>query len=657
MFYHAARAASGYNSLSMRRAASFFVLAVAAGALVAPAARALDPEKAAPDVSAARSAGGADFCASPPRPLPPRARRLCAHAKEIPSCEGFVAACADAEAGALRTAPSAAPGPSPASSVVASALGVVAQLVVWALVIGVVAIVAVLVVRALLRMRRDVALADPPPKRDDAQAVLEEPEPRPSDAEALLARAEAHARRGELEAALHAYLAAALHALDRRDAIRIARDRTNGEYVRACKEESARARLREIVGEVDRVQFGGERATDDAVARAGQRAVALVRAVPAAVVALALLLATAACGGGGGGAPLRSEDPAGSELFVAMMRKQGVTVTRAPASLATLPMPASRETAPTVVVDTDLVTLDDESSAHLMRWVEAGGALVLAGKPEGWPKELGAKPREATGDRVFVMEDSDAPAPRIGPAAPRSASVAIPAAVTWGDVPLAWFAEGETYAAMHRAGQGLVVGIATDELLTNAALARPANARALVTILGVTEPHELYLARPEDAIAPPSNPVSGMIRAGLGLGLAHALALAAVLFLAAGVRLARPKPTPPPARRAFAESVEASGALWARAKMAPHALASYARFVDERLRAKMPRRRDAAHGTSDVAAFLATRAGADPAECEVVWQRAKNTRPDEPARGDELDVLKRLASLYAAATSSNEGRP
>ncbi len=137
-----------------------------------------------------------------------------------------------------------------------------------------------------------------------------------------------------------------------------------------------------------------------------------------------------------------------------------------------------------------------------------------------------------------------------------------------------------------------------------------------------------------------------MQRAGLGLGMWHALAFVVVLFLAVGMRLARPKPTPPPTRRAFTEHVEATGALYARTGLAAHALASYARYADERIRTKMPR------GMNDVAAFLSSRSQVDYATCERIWARAKNTRPEDPERGDELVILKQLSQIYGAAMSA-----
>jgi hypothetical protein len=127
------------------------------------------------------------------------------------------------------------------------------------------------------------------------------------------------------------------------------------------------------------------------------------------------------------------------------------------------------------------------------------------------------------------------------------------------------------------------------------------------------------------------------------LALWHALAAGLLLLLAYGVRQARARPTPPPTRRAWTEHLEATGGLYSRARLGPHALATYARFVDGRIRARMPR------GASDPAAFLAYRAKADPQRCAALWARATAARSDERPRGDELFVLRELSALYAAA--------
>jgi hypothetical protein len=151
------------------------------------------------------------------------------------------------------------------------------------------------------------------------------------------------------------------------------------------------------------------------------------------------------------------------------------------------------------------------------------------------------------------------------------------------------------------------------------------------------------MADSEDGVSPPSSPIAALTRAGLGTALVHGLLATLVLFLAVGVRLTRPRPAPPPARRAFAEHVEAVGALYARTRLAPHALAAYARLADERLRASMPR------GNADVPAFLASRARLPLESCQRLWARAMAAKAGAPTRGDELAVLKELSAVYAAA--------
>src|SRR6185437_2696636 len=101
-------------------------------------------------------------------------------------------------------------------------------------------------------------------------AVPDTPAIEVTDDEKLLALADDHARAGRLEQALQVYLAASLRALDRRGAVRWTRDRTNGEYARACTEEPSRGPLREIVREVDRVQFGRVPPAPEVVTRAGR---------------------------------------------------------------------------------------------------------------------------------------------------------------------------------------------------------------------------------------------------------------------------------------------------------------------------------------------------------------------------------------------------
>jgi len=613
------------------------------------------------DVESARQDPKYTFCSAPKLPLSPRDRALCPLASQVDGCEALVAACkSDASSAeeAVRRRRNADRGSGTWRQVV-GVLGFLAQGLVWLLIALVIAAIAVPLVRALLRARRDKALADAPVRPNVAVPVDRPPTPRAeeiSDAEAALREADDHARRGDFARALSMYLAASLAALDRRGAIRLARHRTNGEYVRLCAEDAARQPLREIVREVDRVEFGNVAPTGEGVANAASRATAVVRSgVPRAVAsvtttALLVFLALAALGCGGShrsGATVN--DPAGDELPIDVLRRGGYDASHLSTSLAALPIPGAADLAPVIVVDVERVVLEEESTAHLLRWVEAGGVLVLFGAPDLWPADLHATAASTTDDLVDVITDD---------VSALGARVGVSRALEWpGSDPIA-FAGTTVYAAHISRGKGSVIGVAGRELATNLGVARPDNAGAFVAILdiamndrheqgierGITEEGrpEIRVARAEDGIPPPSNPFSALVQAGLGKGSWHALAAAAVLFLAFGIRHARPRPSAPVTRRAFAEHVEATGAFYGRAGALGHALASYGRFAEMRLRERVPR-------GADPVAFLAARANVAPDEAARLWKRATEASADDPPRGDELTTIRDLGALLAKA--------
>jgi hypothetical protein len=386
-----------------------------------------------------------------------------------------------------------------------------------------------------------------------------------------------------------------------------------------------------------------------------------VRALP--VLALMVVLACLpGCGGARSASlPRAGDDPAGRELFRDVLRRQGADVAALGTSLASLTLPKAGERAPAVVVDLERTALDDDTSDHLVEWVDAGGVLVLAGNPFEWPKAFGAGGALSTGShkisvrRLLARSVPDSAEESDGDDGVDEKSIyartnehgvlasGTALAFKGPSERVAWFDDDMTYAAVLGHGKGFVLGIASNELMTNAGLARPGNAAAMVSIFSSTDRLELRVADPEDGVSPPSTPVAALLRAGLGTGLVHALVAIVVLFLAVGTRLARPRPATPPRRRAFAEHVEAVGALYARTRNAPHALAAYARFADERLRARMPR------GSGDVAAFLASRARMPLDACQRLWARAVQAKAGAPPLGDELAVLRELSAVYAAA--------
>jgi hypothetical protein len=616
------------------------LMVVARPAFAAP----LDRETAEADAQSAITDGHYAFCSSPSKPLSRKALRLCPLASEIQGCEGFAKACGEVSEPVKP--------PSWWSEGLAKALGYLALGAVWIAVLGAVIAIVVALARLLIRAKEDDAARDDPKSLEPVQGAGPSLEAAmTTDAESLLRTAAGQAAEGRFDLALFTYLGAALRALDDRGAIRIARHRTHGEYVRGCQDASARPGLREIVRDVDVVRFGGVVATLETVERAATRAIAIVRAAPrSSALGIAtmvfMLLFLGACGGG----LLRpGADPGGDELLSDLLVREGATAKHLTGSLASLPMSGAQGAA--VIVDSAVTPLDDETKAHLVAWVEQGGVLVLAGDPDAWPKELWAKRAETSGRDARVEtpcpEDDDACAP------PRidHLRLARPAAMSWpheGHLPTsASLDTGELYGAVRPFEKGLVLGLASDEVLTNAGLSVRGNAAAFVAMLESLEKTDFLIARPENGVAPPSNPFAGLVRIGLGLGLWHALAFTALLFLCVGIRHARPVPEPPPQRRAFAEHVKATGALYARAKATGHALFTYARFADQQLRARAPR------GTSP-ALFLAQRAETDPKDTAELYARAMSARAEDAPTGEDLLVLRRLSALFSKAM--REGR-
>jgi hypothetical protein len=599
----------------------------------------LDRETAEADAQSAVTDGHYTFCSSPRKPLSPKALRLCPLADEIEGCEGFARACAEVKAPIKP--------PSWWSEGLAQTLRYLARGMIWLAVIGAIVAIVYAIVRLVLRSREDGEVRDVAKAPETVEGVLPSLEAAStSDAESLLRTAADHAAGGRFDLALYTYLGAALRALDDRGAIRIARHRTHGEYVRGCAEASARPPLRDIVREVDGVRFGGVDATRDAVERAGSRAVSIVRAVVAIATMVSMVSFLGACSGG----LLRpGSDPGGDDLLFDLLVREGATVRHLTGSLATLPMSGAAGAA--VIVDSELTPLDEDTKVHLLAWVEQGGVLVLAGDPDRWPKDLWAKSAEATSRDVRVEtpcpRDDDACAP------PRLDHVRLarPAAMSWpheGRLPVsAALDTGELYGAVRPFDKGLVLGLASDELLTNAGLSLRGNAKGFVAMLESLDKTDFLVARPENGVAPPGNPFAGLVRIGLGLGLWHALAFTALLFLSVGTRHARPVPEAPPPRRAFAEHVKATGALYARARATGHALYAYARFADQQLRARAPR------GTGP-ALFLAQRAETDAKDTAELYARAMSARAEDPPTSDDLLVLRRLSALVSKAM--REGR-
>lgn len=635
----------------MRPRALWTLLLVLGALLVAPRslAGALDRATAEADAQAAAADGNYTFCSAPSVPLSPRALRMCPIASELAGCEGFAKACA--EVGATRK-------PTERSSWWSEAIArALAYLRSGLWLTGIVGVVVILVALAFAIVRRvrnakgDAVLREVP-ETPDAVVVGEVPEAAllTSDAERLLRAAAAHTERGELDLALFAYLGASLRALDDRGALRLARHFTHGEYVESCRDTTAQPPLREIVRDVDAVRFGGHSATLEIVERTSARATSIVRAPRATSLALVstamtilVLLSGSWLTGCGGPLSRSGADPAGDDLLLDLLVREGATARHMPGPLALLPMIGAE--GPAVIVNTERTPLDEGTQAHLVAWVAQGGVLVIAGDADDWPKDLWAKREPSTSRDVRVETPCPADDDACAPPRVDHVRLAAPAAMSWPHedalAASGVLDSGQLYAAVRPYDKGLVLGLASEDLLTNAGLSVHGNPAGLVALLESLEKTDFVVTRAENGVGPPANPFAGLLRIGLGLGLVHALVFVLLLFVSVGVRHRGPAALPPPPRRAFAEHVTAIGALYARTRVTGHALRSYAHYVDRELRARAPR------GTSP-ALFLAQRADADPKGTADLYARAM-AAGDAPA-ADDLLVLRRLCALFSKAT-------
>jgi hypothetical protein len=410
----------------------------------------------------------------------------------------------------------------------------------------------------------------------------------------------------------------------------------------------------------------------EAVVTARARAEQIVHASSSALAVGALVVLSALFASGCSKGFSDKSDPAGFELFADLLERQGAELSRIPGSLAYLPMDGTK--GPVVVLDAERVPLEAETRAHLVAWVAQGGAVLIAGNPERWPSEFWAKPTGAgetdasacatsdtpssktvdvvvetrdAPDRGDDEDDDDEPAPTSKPHI-RHATLSQRTAMTWPSEDrqpraIAKLESGELYGALRTFDKGKILGLASTDLLTNAGLAVPGNAAAMVALVAALDRTSFAVARREQGISPPDNPFAGLIRVGLGPALVHAALFIPLLFLAYGVRQVAPRPDAPRQRRAFAEHVSAVGGLYARRRAATHALAVYAKLVDDRLRATMTR------GT-DPAEFLAARSGQDASEVKALYARAQAARePGAAPRSDDLHVLERLSGMFARA--------
>jgi hypothetical protein len=549
--------------------------------------------------------GGYVFCTAPTRPLLGNSLRVCPIAREVAGCTALVEAC-DAAA------------PRRSSDWFEQAirwLKPIASALVYVLVVGIVLLALLPLLRWAARRRSERPQARDAIVTEPNRAALVRPVPPQvaavDDADAMLTRAEQAREAGDFTKALGLYLAASLAALARRGALRLAAPSTNGEYVRACNDPTARVALREIVCHVDEVDFGRAEATADRVRTVAARANAIVRATAFGIMLSMLLVSCTP--------QPKSADPTGDDVPREVLRRSGFQVESLTVSLATLPIDAHASPGETLIVDAERVDVEEEARSHLFRWVEAGGTLILFGPLSEWPTLPAPRSASAEGGQLVVGHVGGA---RVGRAE----------GLTWEGAEVTATLGNAPYAVRRRVGSGTLVAVANDDLFTNVGVLPRRNAAALVALVRSSDSTgTVRIAASHDGVSPPANPFAALVATGLAKGAWHALAAALVLFLAVGMRHAAPRAPRPPPRRAFAEHVEATGSLYERRRMARHALMLYARFVEIRLRDAEPRGWRPTGKTAEL------------------FARVESARLEERPRGDELATIDQLRQRLRAA--------
>ncbi|MCA9691461.1 MAG: DUF4350 domain-containing protein, partial [Myxococcales bacterium] len=512
----------------------------------------------------------------------------------------------------------------------ASPLAPIAHVLVW-VIVGVMLLILIwnLRVPSLSRDRAEARDEAPAEVEEEAQEAASGVE---TEVARLLARARQRADAGQLAAAITDLHAALLRRLAEVGRIHLHSARTNGDHIRDLRgDHELQGAVRDVVREVERVQFGH-------AAPARAQFDGLFSRVRALVEGLAAVLVIAwtclACDGDR--ADSWATSPTGSAAVIELLRDSGLTVEYRRAPLTELP--SSRAT-PVIL---DQAGLTDAEWSALLSYVRDGGRAVLATRErlpeelavgfawrEGATLELPSELREGSARRIATPDREGL---RLGHEAAR---------------PLVVDARGVPYIAELELGAGALLILADDRLLENAALVVEDNAALLVALLRRWGP-ALELVdegvRSADAAAEGGarNPFEAIARAHLTPVILQLLLSILLLYLWRGRHFGAPRDPPPPSRRRFSEHVDALAQQYLRAGSRRHALHLYAGFALERIFERFGGQR---RGLHRVASRLAARTGQDETEVVRVLVEAHDAREEEAASGGDADDLRVLREL------------
>ena len=454
-----------------------------------------------------------------------------------------------------------------------------------------------------------------------------------TDVDRLLRLARAAAQDGKFEDAIeHAY-AALLRRLDGDGLIDMHHSRTNGDYVRGLHNTDTRAKVRAVVHDVERVQFGTNVADVQLFERILQQVLPLVRRVTALALVFCLALANVACGDGargdGGGLTRSGKSPSGSTAVLEMLRERG-----ADAEYRVKPLTVVGESVNAIIILPGGAP-PNGNYEPLLRWVEEdGGRLFILGA--ALPEEIGVSYHEgesyerwlrAAYAYQYLYEGYDLATP------PGEALVADR---EWRAVLVRG---GDVYAVQKTLGIGEIFVFADEMMFTNIALTVGDNAELIAQLLSHEEKIQM-VDRWTGAGA--SSPIASIHDARLTPIVAQLLLLLLLLFLWKGRAFGLLRDPAQATRRSFADHAKALGMQYARSGSSSYALGIYANWAIERLRERVPR--SARRSMSALAEAIAERTGGDEKRVLRILVEAQSagefTAPPSfrPASGRDLMV-------------------
>lgn len=515
-------------------------------------------------------------------------------------------------------------------------LGGLAQVLFW-LIIGVaVVLVAVSIVRNVVRHDRpdpDTDRADSPEGDEDPEARAAATRAMETDVDRLLALAQRAAEQGAYGEAVDFTHAALLRRLDHEGLIRLHASRTNGEYIR---ELGANATLlqpvRDALRRIDRAQFGPDDPRRSVYDEIRERVTAIVKTVgPMALLIVAAFGSTLACDAPASTRYPWSTSPSGTEALFEVLRGEGMAVSYRTESLASLD-PEEPDDDPIIVMLGGVSATAEEWEAT-RAWVHAGGHLVLAGAevPPWVDVAYTWKPEPDPGALEYDVPFA---------ITPPGESLHVPAGHHAGLNEV-----GNDYIASFELGFGGVTVLADDHLFTNAALAFEGNPETVVLLLQSFETNEVQFVDAWSSVGADS-PADSISHTHLTAAIVQLLVLILALYLWRGARFGLGRDPSRQSRRAFVQHAVAMGRQYEKARAATFASGLFATWVLERLRNRFSSAASAGLlGLAQEVARVSDRDETDVMRLLVTAHGAIESRLSPGGTGEDLALICDLGRL------------